>query len=121
MKKIRFIPHGCGFFLFGFVSLFLAFAAIILSANYQYPESPACGGMLGAGFPLLYICDNWGGGSPTSSWGKITPVDVINGGVNFSGFLADFLFYTAVFFLAILIIRTIYYRLIRAQIIMKSS
>jgi hypothetical protein len=42
-----------------------------ISANYQYPEHPSCGGMLGAGFPVLFICDDWGGGSPTSSWEKI--------------------------------------------------
>ena len=107
-KENRFFPRGCGIFFIVFISMLLAIFAMLLSVNYQYPENPACQGMLGAGFPVLYICDNWGGGSPTSSWGKITPVDVINGGINIGGFLVDFLFYTAVFLLAILIIRAIY-------------
>jgi hypothetical protein len=49
--------------------------------------------MLGAGFPLLFICDDWGGGSPTGSWEKIDFVDVLNGGIRPAGFVVDFLFY----------------------------
>jgi hypothetical protein len=49
--------------------------------------------MLGAGFPALFICDDWGGGSPTGSWGKIDFVDVVNGGIRPAGFFVDFLFY----------------------------
>ena len=93
----------------------LALAAMILSVNFQYPESPACAGMLGAGFPLLYICDDWGGGSPTSSWGKITPIDVVNGGVIWEMFWVDLLFYTALIFAVILILRAVYRRKAAAQ------
>jgi hypothetical protein len=72
----------------------LAIFAMIISLSRQYPSHPSCGGMLGAGFPTIFICDDWGGGSPSSSWGKITLIDVPNGGIRPTGFLVDFLFYT---------------------------
>jgi hypothetical protein len=81
-----------GLFISG-VCIFLALAAVRISATYQYSEHPYCGGMVGAGFPVLFICDDWGGGSPTSSWNKIDFVDVINGGMVPGGFLIDLLFY----------------------------
>jgi hypothetical protein len=96
-------------------SIALALVAVVLSVNYQYPESPACAGMLGAGFPLLYICDDWGGGSPTGSWGKITTIDVVNGGVIWGQFLLDLLFYTAMCFIAIMILRAAYRRMVAAR------
>ena len=55
--------------------ILLALTAVRISANYQYSEHPYCGGMVGAGFPVLFICDDWGGGSPTSSWNKIDYVE----------------------------------------------
>lgn len=73
--------------------ILLALGALRISAKYQYPNHPYCGDMVGAGFPVLFICDDWGGGSPTSSWNKIDFVDVINGGIVPGGFLVDFLFY----------------------------
>ena len=79
------------------ITLFIILAALFamtVSIGYQYPAHPSCGGMLGAGFPVLFICDDWGGGSPTGSWGKITPVDIPNGGIRPTGFLIDLLFYT---------------------------
>ena len=97
------------------MSMLLAIFAMIISVNHQYPNSPSCQGMLGAGFPVLYICDNWGGGSPTNSWGKITPIDVINGGINLGGFLVDFLFYTALFYAAILVMRAVYKRVVATR------
>ena len=115
MQENPFFPRGLRIILIVFVSMLLAIFAMVLSVNYQYPENLACGGMLGAGFPALYICDNWGGGSPTSSWGKITLIDVFNGGINFGGFVVDFLFYTVLFFMVILIMRAIYHRLIPAR------
>ncbi len=74
-----------------------------ISANYQYPEHPSCGGMLGAGFPVLFICDDWGGGSPTGSWEKIDFVDVLNGGIRPGGFLVDFLFYIVLIWIVLFI------------------
>ena len=82
--------RGC---LTSLVIAILAICAMIISVIRQYPSHPSCNGMLGAGFPALFICDDWGGGSPTSSWGKITLVDVPNGGIRPGGFLVDFLFY----------------------------
>ena len=76
-----------------FVCILLAILAVSVSARYIYPENPSCRNMLGAGFPVMFICDNWGGGSPTGSWGKIDFVDVLNGGIIPSGFLVDLLFY----------------------------
>jgi hypothetical protein len=85
-------------------SILAAICAMVVSMNHQYPENPSCGGMLGAGFPVLFICDNWGGGSPANSWVKITFIDVINGGINPGGYVVDFLFYTVVTYVIILLI-----------------
>lgn len=82
------------------VIILLATVAVAISANYIYPEHRSCGGMLGAGYPALFICDDWGGGSPTSSWGKITLIDIPNGGMRPTGFLIDFLFYLSLIWLA---------------------
>ena len=84
-------PRGC---LISLLSILLAIGAMAVSTNYHYPQHAYCRGMLGAGFPALFICDDWGGGSPTGSWGKIDFVDVVNGGIRPGGFLVDFLFYT---------------------------
>jgi hypothetical protein len=93
MKENQTFQQGARGCLISLVMILLATGALAVSANYHYPESPSCVGMLGAGFPVLFICDDWGGGSPTGSWGKIDFVDVLNGGVKPAGFLADFLFY----------------------------
>lgn len=114
-EKNQFIRRGARIFFIGLVSMLLAICAMVISVNYQYPEHPSCRGMLGAGFPVLYICDDWGGGSPTSSWGKITPVDVLNEGINLEGFLVDFLFYTTLFYTAILLMRAIHQRMVATR------
>jgi len=93
MKENPFSPNGLRGCLVNLISTILALGAMILSAGYQYPEHPLCGGGLGAGFPFLFICDAGLGGSPISSWGKITFVDIPNGGIRPGGFLLDFLFY----------------------------
>jgi len=91
MMKASPSPRGC---LAVLLPIFLAVCAVAISAKHQYPADPTCGGMLGAGFPVLFICDDWGGGSPSSSWDKIDYVDVLNGGVKPASFLIDLLFYT---------------------------
>lgn len=91
--KNQFFLRGSRGCLISLAIIFLAVFAMAISTNYQYPDHPSCGGMLGAGHPVLFICDDWGGGSPTNSWGKITFVDVPNGGIRPTGFLIDFLFY----------------------------
>ncbi|HEY6072409.1 MAG TPA: hypothetical protein VIV15_03220 [Anaerolineales bacterium] len=69
-------------------------AALLVSLGYEHPEDPVCERMLGAGFPVIFICDNWGGGSPTSSWGKIDYVDVLNGGIKPVGLALDIAFFS---------------------------
>ena len=100
MKENQFFRHRSRGCFFSLVSVLLTIFVMAISANYQYPEHPSCGGMLGAGFPVLFICDDWGGGSPTSSWEKIDYVDVLNGGIRPEGFLIDFLFYTVLIWIA---------------------
>lgn len=93
MKENRFFRQGSRGCFISLLSIILALSAMAVSANYHHPQHPSCRGMLGAGFPVLFICDDWGGGSPTSSWEKIDFVDVVNGGIRPGGFLVDFLFY----------------------------
>lgn len=93
MNENQFFRQGTRGFFIGLVCIVLAIWAVTISANYLYPEDPYCGNMLGAGFPVMFICDDWGGGSPTGSWNKIDFVDVLNGGLLPGGFLIDFLFY----------------------------
>ena len=93
MKDNSFFQYGSRGCFISLVSILLAIGAMAVSTSYQYPQHPFCRGMLGAGFPALFICDDWGGGSPTGSWGRIDFVDVLNGGIRPYGFLLDFLFY----------------------------
>ena len=93
MKENPFFRQGFRGCFTSLVCILLAIGAMTLSAKYLYPENSYCGDMVGAGFPVMFICDDWGGGSPTSSWNKIDFVDVINGGILPGGFLVDFLFY----------------------------
>lgn len=93
MKANQLFRQGSRGCVITLLSILLAIWAVTLSAKRVYPENPYCGNMLGAGFPVMFICDDWGGGSPTGSWGKIDFVDVLNGGIVPGGFLVDFLFY----------------------------
>ena len=110
MKRLLFFPGGCFGRLTILLSMVLAVVAIAASLDYQYDSNPSCfdGDRLGAGFPVLFICDDWGGGSPTNSWGKIDFVDVLNGGFRPAGFVVDFLFYTFLFWLPFLLLLVIY-------------
>ena len=93
MKENQIFQQGSRGCLISLLIILLAICAMAISANYHYPQHASCHGMLGAGFPVLFICDDWGGGSPTGSWNKIDFVDVVNGGIRPAGFLVDFLFY----------------------------
>jgi len=110
MKENQFSRQGSRGCFISLVSIFLAICAMAGSANYQYPEHPSCGGMLGAGFPVLFICDDWGGGSPTGSWEKIDFVDVLNGGIRPTGFLVDFLFYTVLIWILWFIVSRVFHK-----------
>jgi hypothetical protein len=112
MKKYLFSLQGSRGCFISIASILVAICEMAISVNYQVPEQPACGGMLGAGFPAIFICDNWGGGSPTNSWDKITFVDVLNGGIKPGGFVVDLLFYTVLFYAIILFLLAIYRRVI---------
>jgi len=85
--------RGCFVILLG---VLLAISAMTLSLKHLYREAQACHGMLGVGYPVLFICDAWGGGSPTGSWDNIDLVDVLNGGIRSGGFLVDFLCYLSI-------------------------
>jgi hypothetical protein len=95
MQAHPFLGHGRRGCFINLVSFSLAICAVALSAMYPRPEHPLCRGGLGAGFPVLFICDAGLGGSPISSWGKIDINDIPNGGLRPGGFLLDFLFYSA--------------------------
>jgi hypothetical protein len=93
MKENGLFKYGFRGCFINLVWIVLAIFAVTVSAKHLYPEDPACRQMVGGGFPVLFICDDWGGGSPTGSWGKIDLADVLNGGILPDGFLVDFLFY----------------------------
>jgi len=52
---------------------------VILAATtnrYNYRDNFACGGRLGVGFPVSFLCDYGGGASsPIDSWGKVDLAD----------------------------------------------
>jgi len=110
MKENQFFRQGLRGCSINLVSILLAIGAMAISANYQYPKHPSCGKMLGAGFPTLFICDDWGGSSPTGSWNKIDFVDVLNGGIRPEGFLVDFLFYTVLIWIVWFIASGIFHK-----------
>lgn len=109
MNESQFFRQGSRGCFINLVILLVANFAIAISTNYHYPEHPSCGGMLGAGFPVLFICDDWGGGSPTGSWGKIDFVDVVNGGIRPSGFLVDFISYTLLIWIVLFTASTFFH------------
>lgn len=110
MNENQLFQQGSRGRLISLLNIVLAIGAMTISARYLYPENPYCRGMVGAGFPVMFICDDWGGGSPTSSWGKIDFVDFLNGGIIPSGFLIDLVFYFMLFEFIWLTISSIIHR-----------
>ncbi len=110
MKENQFFRQGSRGCFISLAGVLFAIGAMAVSAQYQYPESPSCRGMLGAGFPALFICDDWGGGSPTGSWEKIDFVDVLNGGIRPQGFLIDFLFYIVLIWIVWLLASAVFHK-----------
>lgn len=110
MKENEFFQQGSRGCLISLVSILLAVCAMAVSANYQYFEAPSCKGMSGAGFPILFICDDWGGSSPTGSWGKIDYVDVFNGGIRPEGFLVDFMFYSVLIWVILIVAARVFHK-----------
>jgi hypothetical protein len=92
VKKPRFFPSGRRRgFIFWTASILLALALTVGTVTVQHTGSPLCQGLLGAGFPLPFVCDA-SGESPLSSVGKIDWADLDN--INLIGSLLDILFYT---------------------------
>ena len=110
MKENQLLRQGSRGCFISLVSISLVIFAMAASTKFQHPQQPSCGGMLGAGFPMLFICDDWGGGSPTSSWEKIDFVDVLNGGIRPVGFLADFMFYIVLIWIVMFIVSGIFHK-----------
>jgi hypothetical protein len=84
------LPQGC---LVAGAILSLAFGLMLSTKNVtRHNDTFACYGGLGAGFPVSFLCDYSGGGSPISSAGRIDMADF----PYFSpqGTLADLLFYS---------------------------
>jgi len=92
----------------------LAICMMVISVNYPHPHDPfACSGLLGAGFPVSFICDYSDGGSPLSSAGKIDSADFPF--VSPQGFFVDALFYVVLLWTAGLMVFGIYH-LVRRRI-----
>lgn len=103
MKGKPAFPGGCGGYL---AIMLLAICVTIASVHFfQYSHSSCETGIgnLGGGFPFLLICDHPGGGSPTSSWGKINYADIENGGVQPLGVFGNLIVYTFLFWLLFVI------------------
>jgi hypothetical protein len=86
----RLFPQGC---IIGMVILLLAIGLMFSTMNnLRHSDYFSCYGGLGAGFPVSFLCDYSGGGSPLSSAGKIDAADF----PYFSplGTLVDTLFYS---------------------------
>ena len=96
--------HGC---LLEIAATMLAvFAMLAISANYRnFGDDFACGGRLGLGFPVSFLCDYGTGGSPISSWGRVDLADF----PYFSpqGLIADILFYAGILWIGWLVRRVL--------------
>ena len=83
-------PRGC---TVGALILILAFGLMFVTKNVtRHDDTFACYGGLGAGYPVSFLCDYSGGGSPLSSAGKIDLADFPY--FSLQGTLVDLLFYS---------------------------
>jgi hypothetical protein len=108
MMDNQIFRHGFRGCIVSFAIMGATLLAMAISINYHYPEYASCGGLLGAGFPALFVCDDWGGSSPTTSWGKVTLTDILDGGIRPKGFLIDFLFYALLILAAVFVVSRIF-------------
>ena len=90
--RLRPKEQNYGFFSRGLRGLFFDVLHLPLATViYQCPADPLCGGILSAGFPVAFLCDN-AAESPIQAWG------IISWGVdnpNLLGAFVDILFYCA--------------------------
>jgi hypothetical protein len=79
---------------------------LAISSSYRnFDDQFACGGGLGAGFPVSFLCDYGAGGSPIDNWGKIDLSDFPY--FSLQGLGIDFLFYSLILSVAWLIRRVL--------------
>lgn len=75
-------------------------ACLILAGStnhYNYRDNFACGGRLGAGFPVSFLCDYGGSaGSPIDSWGRVDLADFPY--FSLQGLFVDGLLYSMILF-----------------------
>lgn len=106
MKKNLVLPRGRMGYLALLVIVSLTISAMIASVNYFQYSHPACVNSAG---------DRLGGGSPTSSWGKIDGTDVLNGGVQPLGCFGNLLVYMFLIWLPFALGRGIVSRMRRVR------
>ena len=71
---------------------------VATTSHYNYNDNFACGGRLGIGFPISFLCDYGGGaGSPIDSWGKVDLADFPY--LSMQGLFVDGLVYVAMLFM----------------------
>jgi hypothetical protein len=79
--------------------IILATCVILVATTnrYNYRDDFACGGRLGVGFPVSFLCDYGGGaGSPIDSWGRVDIADFPY--FSLQGLFIDSLIYVAILF-----------------------
>jgi hypothetical protein len=96
IKENRSLERGARGCLVEVISTVLAVVVmLVISANYRdFDDKFACGGGLGAGFPVSFLCDYGAGGSPISSWGRIDLSDFPY--FSLQGLAVDILFYAGI-------------------------
>jgi hypothetical protein len=73
LKENWLFPRGC---VTGILIVLLAFGLMLSTMKIlRHNDTFSCFGQLGAGFPVSFLCDYSGGGSPISSAGKIDSAD----------------------------------------------
>lgn len=107
MKETRSFQQGSPGCLVEIASIMLAvLVMLVISANYRnFGDKFACGGGLGAGFPVSFLCDYGAGGSPISNWGRVDLSDF----PYFSprGLAVDILFYAGILLVGWLVRRAL--------------
>jgi hypothetical protein len=90
----RLFSRGVRGFVLGLGHVSLAAGLVLSTFTIQHASDPICGGGLGAGFPVSFLCDA-SGDSPISGWGRITWTDIPNP----IGAPIDLLFFAALIWL----------------------
>jgi len=88
----------------------IAITTILIMAattnHYNYMDNFSCGGRLGVGFPVSFLCDYGGSaGSPLNSWGRVDFADFPY--FSLQGLLIDSLLYLTVLVAAERLVRRI--------------